>query len=112
MKFLYRYEDVQYAPPVNEWDEPVGEGRVVVYLYSFPVVRRTPKGAWICGVIGKERFVRLDARKRFACPTIEEARKSFVARKKAQLRIYEAMIHRVEKALATTLPTEPFVPIS
>ena len=111
LKVLYRYEDVQYAAPLDEFDQPVGRGRVSVSLYAFPIMKRTPKGVWISIYVGKERFVRLNATKHFACPTLEEAKQSFIARKKAQIRIYEARIYAAERALTAVLPTEPLIPL-
>lgn len=106
MNQLFRYQDTQYAAPVNEFDEPCGEGRLEVKLYAYPVVSTTPKGAWIY-VSFNRKFVNLTARKRFACPTIEEAKQSFIARKKAQARILSARLARAQKALAFPLDENP-----
>lgn len=75
-----------------------------VELQEYEILRTTPKGVWIrrgssYGLHGDERFVLLGARKRFACPTKEEALESFIARKKAQKRIYEARARHAERAL-------------
>lgn len=94
----YRYDDVQYAAPLDEWGEPQGAGEVKVHCTEYPVVRYTLKGAWL-DVGPHLRWVGREARKRFACPTREEAMASFVARKKAQKRILLGQLRRVEKAL-------------
>ena len=82
----YLYEDGSYRPPLVE-----------VRLQRFFVIRRTPKGAWIRYYTGKQKFVLLTARKRFACQTIEEARVSFIARKKRQICL---LTHTLEAAKA------------
>jgi hypothetical protein len=90
----YRYEDVQYASQLNEYDEPIGPGRLEVKLREIPVIKHTPKGVWIGygnGILEK-KFVLRDSRKRYACPTIEEAKESFIARKKCQVGIYRARL--------------------
>ena len=97
-KYWYRYDDIQYAPPLNEWDEPEGEGEVKVWLTKYKVISLTPKGAWLM-VDGRQRWTKRDAIKRFACPTIEEAKESFIARKTKQIAIYHARIKRASKAI-------------
>lgn len=97
-EFWYRFEDVQYAASLNEYDEPCGPGRLAVELRKYKVLRSTPKGVWL-DVYTVQRFVLKDANKRFACPTEAEAMDSFIARKKAQLRILNAQGDRVAIAL-------------
>jgi acetolactate synthase regulatory subunit len=46
------------------------------------------------------RFVRFDARKRYACPTKREALVSFVARKNRQVSILSSQIERARKVRA------------
>lgn len=100
-EYWYRYEDVRYAAPVNEYDEPVGLGTLKVNLREFPVMRHTPKGVWLGGASNfgnYERFVCHEWTKKFACPTIEEAQVSFLARKSRQMRIYKARLRDAELA--------------
>lgn len=94
---LYRYEDVVYATPFD--DEGRYPGTLKLELREYAVLRRTAKGVWI-GVGGDERFVLTTARRRYACLTIEEACESFIARKKAEIRIHEARVARARQALA------------
>lgn len=78
--------------------------------WFYQVAKTTPKGVWLnlgftidWGTQPKEeriklrngdyRFVLLDARKQFACPTIHEALESFIARKNRHLDVLEAQ-HR------------------
>lgn len=91
---LYRYEDIRYAPPVDEFERPIGEGTLSVELRTYIVRKHTPCGVWIDG-----RFVNLKANKRFACPTMEEAKESFIARKKRQIRILSARLKDAQRAL-------------
>lgn len=92
----YRYEEKVYAPPLDEFERPCGTGRVELVRLEYPVVKVTPKGvrlAW------GQSFVRRDARKRFACPTDEEARESYRARKAKQIRILRRQIAQAEEGL-------------
>lgn len=67
-------------------------------LYQFRVIRRTPMGCWIepqgfCvqggwrqgGMRKKPRFILDSSRKKYAHPTTDAARESFIARKERQL---------------------------
>jgi len=92
----FRIDDVRHAS-VDAWGEVCGS-YTACYLKTYPVLKVTPKGVQL-SVYGKRRFVRNDARKRFACPTKEEAIESFKARKAAQKRIYTARIKAADDAL-------------
>lgn len=93
----YRYVDVGTSS-IDEWDEVVSTG-TKIYLEAYTIISHTPKGFWIRYFL-RRRFVLNTARKRFACLTIEDARESYIARKKAQARIYKARLHIAEKILA------------
>ena len=84
----YRYEDYR------------SEIRPYIRLRTFPVVKTTPKGVWLSLGFAGRKFVLADARKRFACPTEEEAMQSFIARKRTQKRILEGQLKHVSQALA------------
>jgi hypothetical protein len=86
----YRYEIVRYSNGVDEFDDPLPGHSVAVEVRDFMVSRHTPKGAWIKTYSGDERFVLKDARKRYACPTKEEALDSFIARQRRRISILEA----------------------
>ena len=91
----FRYEDVQYAPPLNEYDEWAGPGRLAVELRTYRVVKVTP-----CGVrLDTGRFVNAQRHKMFAHPTREAAAEAFKARKRRQASIYEARANRARKAI-------------
>jgi hypothetical protein len=94
----YRLEDKRFAGIVNEDGDP-GPSSLRVVTYEFTLVRRTPKGAWIRPVYGEPRFVRDAAKKRFACPSLEEAKASFRARKRRQIRILEARLRDARRSI-------------
>ena len=96
----YRLEDVMYAAPLDEFEYPIGNSRLEVKLLEYHVYRRTPKGVWLKKFpLATPRFVLNAARKRFACPTVEEARISFIARKERQAGIYRSRLRRAESAI-------------
>lgn len=98
----YRLEDGRYAPPVDEWDNPMGPSTPFVRVHEYRVLSETPKGVWLetwTRADGK-RFVLRSARKRWACPTLEEAIDSWRARKQRQLRLLERQASHVRQCLA------------
>lgn len=96
----YRYEDKTYAPFYVDYYgiECNAEPILKVRLITYEVLRTTPKGVWLCD--WRKRFVLRGSHKRFACPTIEEAKESFIARKQKQIVIHQAVVRRAKKALA------------
>ena len=101
---MYRYEDVMYASMLDEYDEPLGPGRLSIVLREYSIIKRTPKGTWI--YTGNRRFVLNEGRKRFALPTKELAMESFLARKRRQLSIHRHAVARAEKAIALATKTD------
>jgi hypothetical protein len=87
---------------MDEWDRPLGDGRSYVQVHRFRVVKETPKGVWLegAGRFGQDRFVLRDARKRFACPSVEEAWESWRSRKQRQLRLLRLQIAHIEEVLS------------
>lgn len=79
-------------------DYQPGSSRVTVVVVKFPVVKYTPKGAWL-RVGGERRFVLREVRRRFAAPTMELATESFIARKKKQASIYETRVKHARRAI-------------
>jgi hypothetical protein len=104
----HRFEDFCTAPPLNEWDEPCGDPGVQLRHRTFEVVKTTKHGVWLREIIppfdGETRFVLSGARKRFACPTEEEALASFRSRKHCQIAILQANIRLAQRALALAPP--------
>lgn len=101
VEYWYRFEDVRYAAPLNEYDEPSGPGQLAVELRKYLVSRYTPKGVWLSYFFkgARDRFVLSSATKRFACATIEDARTSFIARKTKQARILQARADNARAAI-------------
>lgn len=95
---LYRYEDHCFAAMCDEFGRSEGKGTVRVLELEYEVLKETAHGAWINYGCGK-RFVKLNARKRFACRTKAEAIASFLARKARQRKIYEARLEQIDEAL-------------
>jgi len=102
-EYLYRYDYRVYGCGVDQFDEPIrGCNHVKLQVTKYKVLKRTPKGAWIdyFNVNGNnEKFVRLTAKKQFACNTKEEALESFLFRKKRQLSILTSQIANVKTAI-------------
>jgi len=95
---LYRYDMVRWSLGVDQWDNSIPGHSLTVRCSEYHIIRRTPQGAWI-EANGGEKFVRLTARKQFACETRELAAESFRRRKQRHLGILKAQIEDVEKAL-------------
>lgn len=93
-EYWYRYEDKGYANPADEYGESTG-AHYVVELHKFSVKKHTP-----CGVrLSINRVVLHASRKRFACATLEEAKVSFIARKKKQASILRARAAIADRAI-------------
>lgn len=101
-EYWYRYDDVAYAAPVDEYGNPRGVGRIEVRLSEFLVLKVTLHGVWLDYITGtaKGRFVLRTANKRFACPTKEEALVSYIARKNRQIAILTAQLRRANRGRA------------
>lgn len=105
--FWYRYEDIATADQLDdEWGTPLpGTGHTSVYLTQYLVLKETRKGVWIRdsshrnGRKNYQRFVLRGANKRYACPSLEEAKISFIARKRRQISINRARIRQAEAAI-------------
>lgn len=98
--YLYRFDDMIYAAPLDEYDEPIpGGGTFQVELTAYPISAKTEKGFWIGSGMVKRKFVLMTANKRFALPTVEEAIESFVARKTRQANIHQARANKAIRAI-------------
>ena len=95
-EYWYRYHDYRVAEYIYD-DDSFTSSKTKVVLQEVPVNHYTPKGVWLDW--GGPKFVLKDARKRFACPTKEEAMVSFMARKKRQRGILKAQLVHVEDAI-------------
>jgi hypothetical protein len=95
--YLYRYQEQSYSIGVDQFDNPLPGYQLKIELYSYRVIRETSKGVWI-NDYGKDRFVLLTARKKFACRTKEEALESFIARKNRQIKILSLQLEKAKLA--------------
>jgi hypothetical protein len=95
--YLYRYQEQSYSIGVDQFDNPLPGYHLIIELYSYRVIRETSKGVWI-NDYGKDRFVLLTARKKFACRTKEEALESFIARKNRQIKILSDQLEKAKLA--------------
>lgn len=101
---LWRCELKQYSVVVDAERDLYGVSDPVLEMQWFRIVARTPCGAWITwGFGGKDKFVRLTARKRWACETEDEALRSFVARSKRYRAVLRARLKIVEQGLSMVL---------
>lgn len=92
---LWRCEGKRYSVVIDPERELYGSTPLRVEMTWYVVTKRTPKGAWLGST-----FVRLDARKRFACETEKEAIESYIARKRRQVNILSSQLEEAERGLA------------
>lgn len=71
----------------------------VIHIHSYQVQKETKCGVWLWIGGGKRRFVKTEARKRFALPTSFEAVESLIARKKRQTSILKAQLKTAQAVL-------------
>lgn len=98
-KVYYRLEPLLLWD-TDGWGRRVGKPKVELRMEAYPVIRETPKGVWINVFPGKDRFIIHGAHKRYAYPTMEEARVSFVRRKQKQLEYLARTIEEATLALS------------
>mgnify|MGYP001056942128 CR=1 FL=1 len=69
-----------------------------IRVERWTVTKVTPRGCWVvrssCVGLLRPRFMRVDARRRFACLTEKEALESYLARKNRQVAILEQKLWR------------------
>ena len=102
----YRFEDRRYSVTIDAELEIYGS-RLDVELREYYVHHHTPKGVWLTlfrskGLPFKDywsRFVLKSATRKFACPTIELAKESFIARKRKQSSIYRDRAAQADRAI-------------
>lgn len=102
VKYWYRITETTYSAGSDDWGDPLPGGPTRTSLEAYRVIKETPKGVWIDAPSNDwrdRRFVNKGARKRFACPTVEEAIASYKARKRRQIAILKSRIKKVEEAL-------------
>lgn len=105
--YWYRVEGRMCSVILDEYDNYGSSPEV--YVRKYEMLKETAKGVWLWAEKGK-RFVLREARKRYACPTVEEAYESFYARKARQISILKARIAEIEQIVgkAQMLQGRPF----
>lgn len=96
MIYWYRYDSHLVSSGIDEYGVRWGDPKVELRLNEYRVIKETSKGVWL-DLYGAKKFVLRNARKRWACPTQEEAHESFIRRKQRQIGI---LIHQIEHAKA------------
>jgi hypothetical protein len=96
---LYRFEALQYSYVIDADQDVFGVSDPRLHLYKL-YATPTPKGYW-CGWHkgGKHHFVRNDARKKYAHPTVEAALDGYIERKRAFVRHSRSRLKRAEAHL-------------
>lgn len=100
MRVLYRYDARIYASLMRE-DYPQllsDAGTMRLEPTEYPIIKDTPCGAWVDDY-GRKRWVNLEATKKFACRSKDEALASFIARKRRQIEILERQLADARRAL-------------
>jgi hypothetical protein len=92
----YRYKVIQYAAPLDEYDEPIaGGGRTELLLETLYVTKLTKTGVklgWYKTYSSLDIFQSFKWTKQFACPTKALALASFRAKTNRYVSIMEARI--------------------
>lgn len=95
-EYWYHIEDRLFAGPSYFDDAALGSFHVGLLVLPVAVIKHTPKGVRL--VDG--RFVCHSWTKKYAHPTIEDAKASFLARKNRQLAIHQARLAQASRAIA------------
>lgn len=93
----YRVDGMLWAAPADECGDASGPASPDIRVRELEVLRHTPKGVWVEGRHGRERFILHAATRRYACPNLAEALESFVERKRRQERILLRQIEHARK---------------
>jgi hypothetical protein len=96
---LWRCEAQSYSYIIDADADRYGVTDPRLELRWYPVDRRTPKGAWVCG-----EFQLLTAFKKKFSATEEDAINDFKARKRKQIDIVTRQLRRAQQELALTEP--------
>ena len=76
------------------------EDGITLWAHTYNVVKQTPKGVWIYDQYClRRRFVLNSARKRYALPTIKEAKESYRERKLCQIAILDRQLNTAKTCL-------------
>lgn len=84
---LYRFKETRRS-----------ESRITLTKLEYFILSKTPTGFWI-EYHGRKKFVKSDAKKKFACEKEEDALESYYARKRRQISILKHQLRQAEAAL-------------
>jgi GR25 family glycosyltransferase involved in LPS biosynthesis len=98
VEILYRYREMQ-MDEIHSDDIRAATNAMRLYRDSFPVIKHTKCGCWIDLGCGRKKFINLDAHRKWAHPSLEEAMKSFVARKKRQIVLLRLQLLKAEASV-------------
>lgn len=105
MKQMYRFEAWANTAFLFEGAGTFQDTQVFLDVYN--VIKETPKGVWIDRPYDKKKFINLSHRKKWACPTIEQAKESFVKRKEAHIRILLEQLKTAQEGLVAINTWKP-----
>lgn len=92
---LYRYEDSIELRSFG-LEELFSTRDYVIRLKVFPAIKQTRCGYWI-RYLGKNKFINTKREHSFAYPTIQEARSSYLTRKRSQVQILAAKLEAAKE---------------
>lgn len=95
---LYRYREGQVGEIYDTCPKEAAKA-MRLYLDSYPVIKSTPCGCWIDLGWGRKKFVNLNAQRKWAHESLDDAMQSFVARKNRQVLILRHQLVKAEAAL-------------
>jgi hypothetical protein len=98
VEILYRYREAQ-VDDIRSDDPRQAVGAMRLYLDSYPIIKYTRCGCWIAIGYDRKRFINLDARRKWAHKSLEDAIKSFAARKKRQITILRHQLLKAEASV-------------
>lgn len=107
--YLYRYYDYITGNGVDQFENTIPGTNVNIGLHKYKVIKLTPKGCWIeyYNNSGK-KFVRANCIKQFAHRDKMNAKLSFMARKRKQIKILYDKLRNAEMALEKITFTEEY----
>jgi hypothetical protein len=94
----HRFVDYQEGVGFSD-DDFYSSSETRIRHIKLNVISHTAKGVWLDRGFGDRKFVLNEARKRYAYPTVELAKESFIIRKKRQISYARQTIENAEAAL-------------
>lgn len=98
MSVLYRYVEI-YTSGIGDEYYGAFYPSISLRLEEYEIIKETPCGFWIRTSHG-DKFVNMQARKKFACASKEDALASYIARKNKQVKILNGQLKKARLGLA------------